>query len=68
MPENDMLIHTCRCNFLALNYIYVHTLKDGYKVSWGFAVKMKIAKAPLEILSYMSILKSENWNSPSHPF
>lgn len=68
MAENDTLIHLCRRQFLALKYIYVHSLKDGYEVSWGFAVKGKIAKTPLEILSYMSIVKSENCNSPSHPF
>lgn len=47
MLENDTLLHTCRCRFLALKYIYVHTLKDGYEVSWSFAVKVKIAKTPL---------------------
>lgn len=53
----------CRCKFLALNYIYVYTLKDGYEVFWSFAVKVKTAKTPLEIESYMSIVKSKNCNS-----
>lgn len=47
--RNDTLIHTCRCHFLALKYIYVHTLKDGCEVSWGFAVKVETPKPPLEI-------------------
>lgn len=49
MLENDTLIHTCRCHFLALKYINVHTLNNGYAVSSGFAVKVEIAKTPLEI-------------------
>lgn len=64
MAENDRLIHPRRRQFLAFKYIYVHTLKDGYEVSWGFAVKGKIAKTALEILPYMSAVKSENCNSP----